>query len=174
MEEHEQPAPLPAFRGNPCKGNIKGHGKNDQKHQNTTHSGLYFMPVVLASVRSPLWVRGRVVHALAGCLDRPQRRHKPPQYHTLCYTNKGTKPMPCPRITSPPLLRVQGRGFLAPRALAVAASFPSTSSLLRQQQQQRVPCPFPSRHSSYLGMRANSKRGQSRRPPARRAPTSLP
>ena len=55
VEEHEQPAPLPAFRGNPCKGNIKGHGKNDQKHKNTTLSGLYFMPVVLASVRSPLY-----------------------------------------------------------------------------------------------------------------------
>jgi len=120
-----------------------------------------------------LWVRGAGDACLAGCLHRPRRRHKGPQTTPSSAPTKASNPCDAHHITSPPLRRIRGRAFLVPRALPPPWR-PLPFDLLPPYKAASVPCPFPSRHSSYLGMRANSKRGHLRRQTARTAPTPLP
>ena len=81
---------------------------------------LYFMPAVLASVRSPLWVRGVSDVCLGGLPSSPSRRHKRPPNHTLYCTKKGTKPMSRPPHYKPTTAPRPGTGISCAESTAPA------------------------------------------------------
>lgn len=118
-------SPLPACRGGPCKGKIKGHGKKDQRHHqgtSTTHSGLYFMPAVLASVRSPLWVREVSDACLGGLPSSPSLGTRAPKTNHPPCTKKGTKPMPWPPHYKPTTAPRPGTGISCAESTAQPAA----------------------------------------------------